>query len=271
MIRIAHGLPASEYRASPGVSASGLFALAESPADYRERLANPRPSTPAQALGTLVHLALLEPDRWEDSVAIAPKVNRRTKAGKAQWAAWLERSAGKIVATQDDRDATCRIIEAVDRDPAARSLIATDGESELSIWWEVDGTLCKARVDRLRHDGFLVDVKTASDANPKRWRDEAHRYGYHRQAAHYLDGLRSVATLGETPAPIGWAWLVVQTSAPWHVVVVVPSEQWLDIGRADRDRLLDVYRACEASGEWPGHAGVHHLDAPRWALTATNQ
>ena len=67
MTDILHGLhddiPAARYHRGMGISKSGLDLIHRSPALFDLARQSPRPSTPAQALGTAVHLLVLEPGR----------------------------------------------------------------------------------------------------------------------------------------------------------------------------------------------------------------
>ena len=67
MTDILHGLhddlPARCYHRSMGISKSNLDLIHRSPALFDLARQSPRPSTPAQALGTAVHLLVLEPGR----------------------------------------------------------------------------------------------------------------------------------------------------------------------------------------------------------------
>ena len=60
-----------------------------------------KPSTPMQ-LVRAAHVLALEPERFADCYAIAPYCDKRTKAGKEEWAAFIEAANGKAVLTLDD-------------------------------------------------------------------------------------------------------------------------------------------------------------------------
>ncbi len=87
-----------EYHAGPGVSKSDLDLIARSPAHYRAQKAAPREATPAMIIGSAFHTATLEPEKFDLEFAVAPEgIDRRTKAGKEEWAAFEAASAGKTV------------------------------------------------------------------------------------------------------------------------------------------------------------------------------
>ena len=83
------GLPPSDYHATPAISAHGLNNIRKCPAYFRHCRDNPPDPTPAMRIGTLTHLAVIEPDRFATEVMVAPNVDRRTSAGKAEWAQFV--------------------------------------------------------------------------------------------------------------------------------------------------------------------------------------
>ncbi len=80
-------MPFSDYLALDRISAHGIQKVGRSPLHYRAERDAPMTPSDAMKLGTAVHTGLLEPELW-DSVLCAPKVDRRTKAGKEAWAAF---------------------------------------------------------------------------------------------------------------------------------------------------------------------------------------
>ena len=80
-------IPAKEYHATKAVSQSLLKRLGQSPAKLRWHLDHPQDEkdSPAKRVGSAVHCALLEPEKFESSVVVMPDVDRRTKAGKAAY------------------------------------------------------------------------------------------------------------------------------------------------------------------------------------------
>jgi exodeoxyribonuclease VIII len=273
MTRLALNLPDADYRAAPGVSASSLRPLRGTPADYAYAIANPQPSSPSQALGTLVHLAVLTPDLW-GRVRVAPDVDRRTKAGKDAYSAYVHTlDAGDILATAEDRNLAFAMVDAIERHPIAGRWISPDaGHAEASLFWQ-DSTSqldCKARLDLLRRDGWIVDLKTTreEDLSAVSWAREVARHDYHVQLAHYWAGAHAVATLGETQPPAGWAWVVVSSVAPHHVAVHVADGRWLEIGERERRRRLETLAECRRSGVYPAYPDPQSCEPPRWLLNS---
>ena len=78
------GISNDAYHSGPGDSSSRIKTALTSAAHYLAYKSTD--ATPAMALGTAIHALVLEPDTWRNELVIAPDINRRTKAGKAEFA-----------------------------------------------------------------------------------------------------------------------------------------------------------------------------------------
>ena len=79
-----------EYRQHPAVSRSELWNIHESPQKFNYYKEHPQEPTPALLFGQVFHKLALEPESFDQEFVVAPEVNRRTNAGKAAWAEFLE-------------------------------------------------------------------------------------------------------------------------------------------------------------------------------------
>jgi len=196
------GMPAVDYHATRALSASGAWLLAEEcAAKFLWRSPwNPLYAPEAKTefdLGMAAHLAILEPERQADSIVMIEAGDyRTTKAREARDAA---RAAGKVPLLPYQFDIVRAIAGSIRAHPIASEAFR-GGEAEVTLIWPdpVTGISCKARPDYLpAHGRWMVDLKTAASANPRSWRDQAYRLGYHARAAWYLDGAEAV--LGQMP------------------------------------------------------------------------
>ena len=94
---------------------------------YWDRFENPnaiKPApTPAMQRGTALHTAVLEPETWADVVAVQPRLDRRTKAGKAAAAEFEQAAAGRVVLSADDAEEVALMADGVRCHPAAKVLL----------------------------------------------------------------------------------------------------------------------------------------------------
>lgn len=261
---VAYDMPEGVYRAIPALGSSDVKALLRSPAHYRAGLEDESEATDAQALGTAVHLAVLEPERFEREVVTAPKFDRRTTAGKADAAEFERANAGRLILPGDAYDTCCRVRDAVRGHPAAGMLLA-DGASEVVLQWadEATGTPCKARLDRLLPDHTVVDLKTARDASPAGFARAIGQYRYAMQEAHYRAGAR--VALGVEP-PL-FAFIAAETAPPYAVGVYVLDDEALQAAEARVAEALARHAECRAADRWPAYSDlIQTITLPRWAL-----
>ena len=113
------------------MSASQLKAfLSLSPKAFQYYLDHPKPATIYMQQGELVDHLITRPDTFEDSYVVAPKVNKRTKAGKEEWAA-LEKLAESKNARVIDEDMlrnAQRIVSVISNDPIASDYLVGSGQ-----------------------------------------------------------------------------------------------------------------------------------------------
>jgi len=215
-------------------------------------------------LGKAIHVAILEPDKFPRLYIGAPHgMDRRTKEGKAIFAE-LE-ATQKIILTDDELQACIRIASNV-RTNAAASILLEEGtgKSEQSLCW-VDkefGLQCKARLDWLSDDfGIVVDPKSTEDASSEEFRRSVVRYGYHRQAAWYLDAVEAVT--GKRPGLFVFA--VFEKTAPYACAFYQPDSEAITRGREENRHLLKIYNKCVTTGSWPGFSDeIQPIGLPAW-------
>jgi hypothetical protein len=262
--RLIPAMSAADYHRHPAISRSQLGWLATSPKYYKWRKSQPDESTPAMNAGSLLHAILLEPDAVEAGFAVRPSISRTTKEGKAAYADFLADLGDRTEVTQEQMDTAQAQAEAIRLHPIAGPTLAAPGRRELTcLWTHPSGIECRCRVDYLRDDGIVVDLKTARDITPYRFSAAAFDFGYHRQVTWYSDGLEACGI-----AVTGWVFVVVESTPPHDVIVYQPDEQMLAAARIELTDLMRVLAKCQREDRWPGIAedAVMPLSLPRYAL-----
>ena len=253
-------LPDSDYFADPAINCSGLKIIAQkTPLHFKSKQEEPREETPALIIGSAVHCLTLEPDLFNVRYVIAPKIDKRTKAGKEQWAD-LE-ATGRIVLSEDDAEKIQAIANAVRTHKTASKLI-TVGFAEVSVFTQIDGTPAKCKCDYLRENVAIIDLKTTEDASKNGFMKSVIKYGYHQQAAWYLDCLKAIGK------PVGvFVFIVVEKSAPYAVGIYELDDDTIQLGRELNQRALDIYKNCMQTNSWYGYSeNIELLTAPAWAF-----
>lgn len=237
---------------------------------YREYILNDlkREPTDAMQFGILLHMAVLEPERFASQVVVAPKVDRRTKAGKADWESFVAESNGKHVADAEDLDRIRAMTAEIYTNPIAAWLLRLGGVREVSMRWDCreTGLPLKCRLDFLSNresDGFIVvDLKTTRNASPEAFAKSCFSFGYHRQAAHYTEGVRLL--IGELPR---FVFVAVGTEPPHEVAVYELDDAAIDLGNEQNTKIKRALSKCLDASDWtaPHENRVNMLSLPRWA------
>lgn len=258
------------YHSGPGVSKSHLDAIADkSPLHYWEKYINPdrerAEPTPAMIMGSAVHSAVLEPDLFPSEYVMAPQgINKRTNAGKEEYAAFERANAKKTVLDVEDYATCLAIRDAVYRHPVAGGLL-TGGKAEQSFYGidKETGELMKCRTDYMHDSGaMIVDLKTTDDASPTGFGKSAANFRYPIQTAWYNGVLD--AAFGEHPQD--WVFLAVEKAPPYAVGIYFMEPD--QVARANIAARRDFLRIVEhkRSGHWPdyGHQPLP-LALPAWS------
>jgi exodeoxyribonuclease VIII len=259
-------VPREEYDAIQAISITRLKELRRSPQHYQYALAHPHPKTsPAMAIGTATHVAVLEPERYTTDFAAW---DRRTAGGNAAprngqyWDAFKAAHEGQTILTFEENTLAQAIAKAVRFDENANKYLAA-GEPEVTLEWEIEGRKAKGRVDWLTAiDGrpTLVGLKTSRDCRHFAFGSQAAKLGYHLQWSFYHDGFE--ATRKIKPALIE---IVVESAAPHAVAVYRIPDDIIEQGRDEYTRLLDQLKGCEETDEWLGPQPIEDiLTLPSW-------
>ena len=185
-----------EYNAADGIRRSDLWLMKDSPEKFKYHMDHPEDEdekNPAFLFGSACHKMVLEPESFEDEYAVAPNVDRRTKAGKEEWMQFCDQNEGKIVLGADDFKTISEMSKAVTVHPLAGRMIS--GHHEVPFFW-IDpdtGEKCKCKADVVKitdRKYVLVDYKTTTDASTETFNKHILRFGYHVQAAMYTEGVQ---------------------------------------------------------------------------------
>lgn len=259
-------IPEEEYRADKNfVSISELNILARSPKafkNYQDGLA-PFSKSKAQELGTLFHLCLLEPEKFEQKVVKAPDLDRRTKAGRDAFAEVEAEAAslGKILAKEEEILVCKAARDEVLTHSFVRDYFKTSVRVENAIYWtDVEtGVACKGRFDAHSLEFGLLDVKTTKDA--AHFSSSIGQYRYHRQASFYADGCSACGL----PVP-AFYWLAVELEPPnFHFAIYKCDDESIELGRREYKKLLKKLDDCRKHDFWPGlPSEIRTLGLPEW-------
>ncbi len=109
---------------------------------------------------------------------------------------------------------------------------------------------------------MIVDIKTVSDGSESEFVRSITNYRYHLQAAHYLEGFRTL----EPSRDWQFVFITVETGIPYRCRVFRLDEEALRLAAYRRTALLESYKLRMASGDWSdqNEYEVVTLSLPRW-------
>jgi len=105
-----------------------------------------------------------------------------------------------------------------------------------------------------------VDLKSTQDAS-EHFAKSCANYGYHRQAAMYLDGLRTLGLDAEH-----FIFVAAEKAPPYAVGVYELDYDAIERGRDLYRADLELLARCMERDEWPAYSPeLVTLSLPRWA------
>ncbi len=213
--------------------------------------------------GRACHVSILEPEVFTEKYKRGPEGDRRTKAVRATWEDAEDKYGKDFVLKPDDFDKCVLMRASVRSKRTAQTLLGGEGDAEVSVLWDEDGTLSRARADRMSWElkgGTIVDLKTTTDARVSEFERRIFQFGYHRQGAWYLRGFRTQVAVNH------YAIIAVEKEPPFGVGVYRLTDEALDAGWQQIEPLLDLYRECVEKNDWPGYPDeVKDIGLPSWA------
>jgi hypothetical protein len=230
--------------------------------------------TASQIKGSALHVALFEPSRWDELVAVTPanapskpsktqleaeKPSPKTTAAIKWWKQFDRQCQGKLLTSQATSLEVKAMAKAAGHHRGASHLIAMPGLVEASYTFtdEPTGLPCKLRPDKHNAD-VVIDVKgTSKGVDRDDFQREIYKWGYHVQAAWNVDHLGASMFL----------WIVIEFDWPHAVAVHPASDECLAAGRRRYRTALDTIAQCRATGVWPGPEGsliAEPINLPGW-------
>jgi hypothetical protein len=249
-----------EYRMAPAIAASDIKHILppRTPAHYASHMAGEvkKETTKAMLLGTLTHLAVLEPDKLDAAFVVRRAgTDYRTKEGRA----WRDSQTAPVI-DQEEADALYGMRDAVAAHAGAQEVLS-ETRREVALFAEHrTGLWLKGRIDILGAD-FIGDVKTTDNADAASFAKTCVNLNYAAQAGHYTQ----LARLNGREVK-HFTFIAVERTAPFAIAVYRLDERALAWGLKQVNDALNLIAECEDRGEWPGYGdAVMTLDLPVWA------
>lgn len=200
----------------------------------------PREDKGVYQVGRIVHMRVLEPDRYAETTVTRGPINEKTgneygRDTKA-FAAWQAANPGLMV-VESYIDLMCT------RMPESVAEVLRDGKPEVTIRTPYsDHLTVQCRPDWLR-DGDVWDLKTIDDVD--NWERAVRRLDYWFSAGWYQMTMRA-----EGMTPKAWRWIFAEKTWPYRWRVVRMSQAYLDHAHEEACRIADDLSVAFEEDEW---------------------
>jgi hypothetical protein len=262
-----------EYHATPGVwSNSQKEVLIKSPPLFRGRFLTGeflRESSMEFDIGTVAHAALADPAGLDNVLAIIPPtaLNEQGHRKGAAWKAWSDANAGKIQMKPGEAAPVQAMVRNVREHPKAAMLLDSPGHTEYTVTWrdEESGLLLRARPDKIAETDVgtvLVDIKTTRTETPREFSNSIVKFGYHRQAAWYMEGCRELGIF-----PVAFLFIVVDKSPAHECEVYQLDQRAIELGQQQNRAAINELAWRLKTNNWrqSGWGEVLTIYLPEWA------
>lgn len=235
------------------LSTSAIKAFYKSPNHYIQYVHRQFEPTPAMTMGSAIHCRILEPQEWDARYIEAPKVDRRTKAGKSEWEEFTEAAGEREALTWEQMRTVEAASAAVWSDPNAKDLLEACTDFEQNGDTRIQNVPYRGIADALGQN-YAIDIKTTFDASSDAFTRQAYNLLYHEQAAAYrriFDRER-------------FYFITVETQAPYNTQVFIQDERSARLADRHLVDLVDRWKAWNGEPETYS-TEITQLQMPSWA------
>lgn len=252
-------MPNADYQSADGISHTGLMMVSRNPSDlvWAKNAPVDASKSATKDIGTALHSALLEPEKFEDDVFISSVKGRTTK----KFADEVAENPGKTVLTEEEAEKIRIMVASANAHPTFKAMVSAQGYNECSIFAQDEkrDILLKCRPDRdcISKHGLIFDVKTTDSLddwrNPKQWINPLFKFNYGLQACHYLN----TASIFYGKDVKEFTFLVLQKSVQFGrypvAVFTITEDELGALGFWDAyNANLDKYAECYHANKWTG-------------------
>lgn len=256
-----YDMPIDEYHNATGVmSKTSIAEFVKSPSHYLHWLANRETferkrhfefgnATEAFLMGRGGDEVYVVDDR--DIVAqIGGKRPTATNRYRDWYDEQLTIAGNRYIINMDERTQIETIVNNATRNGLIRGYV-DDGVDQLTaVWTDPEtGIRLKTRPDiTLTEHGIIVDIKTARDASPGKFRRHAEDYHYPLSVALMVEGLLHHGVIESLTA---FQFIVIEKSEPFNVQLYDVSDESINMARASLRSILRRFKTWLTDGRHP--------------------
>jgi len=189
-----------------------------------------RKETMPMIFGRAYHVAMLEPNEFNDKVLVFNSATRTTKGYKDFKA---DNPKAPTIILQKEYDKIMYMQDVLFSHNEVKDLLQKEGEREIANAWKDEDTnvFCKGKAD-YRNGTTLIDLKTTGDGSHWGFSNSCKKYGYDRQSAFYMDGFSCDE----------FVFITQEKERPYNVSIFYAGDEFIERGRQEYKYLLDIYR-----------------------------
>jgi hypothetical protein len=257
---IYRGMPFEEYLEIDALSSSAIKDFLVGPDYYYYKHLDPmRPEkkdSKSMADGRLGHTFMLELESFGERYAIGPEVSSKNTKKWKDFVAHAE-AMGRVPIDEKDAEWLCLLKARVAQHPVCNALLSNATETELTVIWEEQGQLAKARFDAL-HARAIGDLKKTAKFD--RFDNQIWELRYDVQAAWYKRAARALDIGVER-------FIFIPFEREWPVRIMAREihDEELVLANEDIDMVLREFSNCKANNEWLKPQGLETVKLPPWA------
>lgn len=245
---------------------------------HRWRMGYERQDSDSTDWGNLMDAKVMAPAKFKERFAIQPATypdkdgTPKPWHGGSSWCKqWLADHADKQTIKAEDNKLSDDALRSLYGDPEAKEFVKCSSKQvmvsatyETTVPADDSIQLAKTKlsipvkilIDLLpakEHEFFgksIGDFKTCANAHVGPWSRDVFKYGYHVQAAFYLDVYRAAAPDEER---LEFRHILLESEAPWEVGKRILTQEFLVKGQERYLEALELYAWCLAANRWPNY------------------
>lgn len=286
-----HRNPSKRGEVEYVMSRSDLMEFARCPHRWVMGYKEDDADTKATLYGSIIDTLVLDPDRFDGKFAVAPskypakgkkkddpEVEKDWNRNATYCQEWEAAQGKRVIVKNDLMTQAENAVKLLFGDRQIADFI-NDSDKQVMVIGEYDDSdtgitvPVKAMIDLVPRlssafDRALGDLKTANNAAPIGWGRQCYNFGYHWQAAFYLD--LYVAATGDDRNT--FQHIIQESFPPWEVGKRILSQELIELGRAGYVTALGRYCQClklENIYEWPSYeeSGNERMVLNGWSVT----
>ncbi len=265
--QILPGISREEYDKIDALNISLLIEGERSMAHLDYASKNEVKPTDAMERGTALHLAVLEPAKFDARVTFFPHPECEAKVRNgSKWEEFKRGRTEDLILKIADFKSVIECRDALRNHPRCKELLDAKGSGEMGfVWTDTEtGIPCKGLLDRFCQCwgySIILDLKSCQDARGSEFSKTIYNFQYHTKSAWYTDGLAQISDV-----PRRFLWIAIESTGYHGINIFDASEGMMQCGRRNYRKLLDQYSACKKSGIWPSYnLGEESLELPKFA------